>query len=480
MLELFDALKQLYRYAHVADFLTGKMPQNYLLLLLLLLGIVLSVQGSESMFMKENKEKSAVFLSPNFVLGAGSVGNKWYYNIDFPRGHIAIKEFNAEVVDEFGNPVPLHETYLHHWVVIRYHAPKDTETPEENDPNKLSFKKNIIVRNSGICNNLGQYFGLGSETRRTETYVPDPYGIEVGNPAEIPDGYEERWLVNVHAIDTRGVEDRLGCTECKCDLYNVTIDEYGRRLKPGYTGGLYCCYDETQCRIRQGFNSIKRSLYLRYTVKWVDWEDSIVPVKIYIFDVTDTGNRGNNSGTACKVEYEIERCGSPGVDRNSVCADNKKTSVVMPNGGYVIYGAAHQHSGGIGSALYGEDGRLICASIPVYGDGKEPGNEAGYIVGMSTCYPQPGSVKISDGETLLLESNYSSTRTHTGVMGLFYILVVDQLPTRSSSMPIHMLHKLKSFNYTWVLVFLGVSAAVAVVVGYVRKKDEKEGGYQQL
>ncbi|MCL7041722.1 hypothetical protein MKW94_002310 [Papaver nudicaule] len=178
--------------------------------------------------------------------------------------------------------------------------------------------------------------------------------------------------------------------------------------------------------------------------------------------------------------HEIERCGSPGVDRNSVCADNKKTSVVMLNGGYVIYGAAHQHSGGIGSALYGEDGRLICASIPVYGDGKEAGNEAGYIVGMSTCYLQPGSIKISDGETLVLESNYSSTRIHTRVMGLFYILVVDQLPATSSSMPIHMLHSLKSFNYTWVLVFMGVAAAVLVVVGYVRRKDEKEGRYQQL
>ncbi|KAL3019923.1 hypothetical protein AAZX31_05G116900 [Glycine max] len=44
------------------------------------------------------------------------------------------------------------------------------------------------------------------------------------------------------------------------------------------------------------------------------------------------------------------------------------------------------------------------------------------------CYPQPGSVKIIDGETLTLESNYSSSREHTGVMGLFYLLVAEQLP----------------------------------------------------
>ena len=61
----------------------------------------------------------------------------------------------------------------------------------------------------------------------------------------------------------------------------------------------------------------------------------------------------------------------------------------------------------------------------------EAGNEAGYIVGMSTCYPQPGSVKISDGETLILESNYSSTQKHTGVMGLFYIWVAEPSSNRS-------------------------------------------------
>lgn len=82
-----------------------------------------------------------------------------------------------------------------------------------------------------------------------------------------------------------------------------------------------------------------------------------------------------------------------------------------------------------------QDGKAICSSIPAYGDGIEAGNEAGYIVGMSTCYPQPGSVKITDGETLILESNYSSTRGHTGVMGLFYILVADQVPE-----PEHLLH----------------------------------------
>jgi len=75
-----------------------------------------------------------------------------------------------------------------------------------------------------------------------------------------------------------------------------------------------------------------------------------------------------------------------------------------------------------------QDGRVICTSEPIYGTGKDVGDEAGYIVGMSTCYPEPGSIQITAGENLLLESNYNSTQKHTGVMGLFYILVADRTP----------------------------------------------------
>ena len=162
----------------------------------------------------------------------------------------------------------------------------------------LNHSDFILVRNSGTCQRdiLAQYYGLGSETRRTATDIPDPFEIIVGNPAKIPEGYEEKWLVNIHAIDTRGVVDKMGCTECKCELYNVTNDEYGELLlRPDYKGGLLCCYDQTQCRLREGFVGQKRNLYLRCTVKWVNWDKFIVPVKIYILDVTDTSKISHDS-----------------------------------------------------------------------------------------------------------------------------------------------------------------------------------------
>ncbi|TYG90937.1 hypothetical protein ES288_A12G223000v1 [Gossypium darwinii] len=455
---------------------------------LILVGILvtLSLPYSHAFWGNENKIQTAVFVSPKFVLGPGSVENRFYYNVDFPKGHIAVKSFDAEVIDEAGNPIPLHETYLHHWVVIRYYVRKGVEISEFDNPRKFNESDYISGRNSGICQNLGQFFGLGSETRKTSTHVPNPYGIEVGNPAEIPSGFEEQWMLNVHAIDTRGAEDKLGCTECRCDLYNITVDEYGRPLRPDYKGGLLCCYDHTQCKVKHGFKAVRRTLYLRYTVKWVDMDRSVLPVKIYIFDITDSWKRSRSSTGIiaeheCKVEYDIESCDATGMGDDG-CIDTRRISLDMPFGGYLIYGVAHQHSGGTGSALYREDGQLMCSSLPTYGEGEEPGNEAGYIVGMTTCYPKPGTVEISKGETLILESNYSRIRHHTGVMGLFYILVADKLPK-----PMQALHtvvqtqdSIMVVTILWAAVALiGVVAVMAVAVHY-RLKREGEDGYEAI
>ncbi|XP_039035675.1 uncharacterized protein LOC120172227 [Hibiscus syriacus] len=81
----------------------------------------------------------------------------------------------------------------------------------------------------------------------------------------------------------------MGCTECQCDLYNVMRDEIGQPLSPNYKGGLLCCYYGTRRRRKEGFNGIKRTLYLRYTVKWIDMDSSIMPVKVYILDVQICG-----------------------------------------------------------------------------------------------------------------------------------------------------------------------------------------------
>ncbi|XP_009360277.2 uncharacterized protein LOC103950768 [Pyrus x bretschneideri] len=396
--------------------------------LLAVLVLALSTPCSQAYLKhKKFKTKTDVYLSPKFVLEPGLSSNKYFYNIQFPKGHIGIKSFNAEVVDAEGRSTPLNETYLHHWVVLRYYARKSYVEPKQQSPFQLSESDVIWVENSGVCQSgsLGQYYGLGSETRKTATHVPGRYAIEVGDGKGLPDGFEERWMVNVHAIDTRGVEDNLGCTECRCDLYNVSRDPSGQPLPAGYTGGLLCCTDGAKCRLKQGFDGEKINHYLRYTVKWVDWSEFLLPAKIYIFDATDIMNSSAPAASKhnCQVEYDVAKsCNATGV-----CLDNKWAKITMPTGGYVIYGVAHQHKGALGSTLYGQDGRVLCSSTPMYGNGTKAGNEAGYIVGMTTCYPWPGSVKIKNAESLTLVSSYNSTQMHSGVMGLFYILVAETL-----------------------------------------------------
>ncbi|KAL6517877.1 hypothetical protein OROMI_033578 [Orobanche minor] len=127
-------------------------------------------------------------------------------------------------------------------------------------------------------------------------------------------------------------------------------------------------------------------------------------------------------------------------------------------------------------------GRVICSSNPTYGKGYEPGNEAGYVVGMSTCYPSPGSVKISAGETLTLVSNYSNAQSHTGVMGLFYILVADSLGKQKSASlyaPAGALEIIMTSKFVWPISLFGV-ALIAIVL-FVLKGGRGSGeGYEAM
>ncbi|XP_045812054.1 uncharacterized protein LOC123906229 [Trifolium pratense] len=371
--------------------------------------------------------QSATYLSEKFEVGPGEVVSKTMFDIEFPIGHIGVKSFDVDIVDEQGNSVPLHETYFHHYFAIKYIINK---THDFNDLTK-PFGGAIFRRNDGTCNDaiLPHYWGFGSESRGTSTKIPDPFAIELGNPANIPEGWEEKWLFSIMVIDTRGTENRKSCTECRCDqfnlpqnFYNVSTEIHGKPLTPEYKGGIFCCKDNFQCKLIKGFEAPRRKLALRYKVTWVDWDQHQIPLRFYILDSTDR-IRTNGSETIhdCLAEYTIPENNSG--DRFHV----QKSSIPMKKGGYLIYGTAHMHTGVVNATLYGQDGRTLCTSTPRYGTGKEAGNEEGYLVEMSVCYPTPGSIKINDGETLTVESRYKNEFI-TGAMGHIYIYLADQLP----------------------------------------------------
>lgn len=244
----------------------------------------------------QNPIKSATYLSEKFELGPGQVLAKSIQDIEFPRGHIGVKSFDVDLVDEQGNSVPLYETYIHHWFAIRYHINMDKNMSHDLKDHSKPFAHPEYIRNDGTCNTyiLPHYWGLGSESRGTSSKLPDPFAVELGNPANIKEGWEEKWLFSIMVLDTRGTEDRKSCSECRCDqfnlpenFYNVTTDIHGNPLSPEYEGGIFCCQNFFQCKLRNGFQAPCRKLALRYTITWVDWDLHQIPVRFYILDSTD-------------------------------------------------------------------------------------------------------------------------------------------------------------------------------------------------
>ncbi|XP_024531121.1 uncharacterized protein LOC112340484 [Selaginella moellendorffii] len=449
-----------------------------LLVLVVLIALLRSSSPAESKdCSRSSRIQKKTYKSPAFALGPGEVQDR-NYELEFPKGHLGVKNFQGEVVDELGNPVPLSDVYLHHWVVFSLYV-KSSERKElvrggfHHGQDRLGSPSAIIAGNDGICqhNVLSQFWGLGSETRHTSYFVPGSYAIGVGNP---PEGYEELWVLNVHAIDTRGTYDPQGCLECRCSLYNVTTDASGQPLKQGYKGGLHCCYEGTKCAVKPGFQAPKKTLYMQYTIEWVEWDECVLPVRAYIFDITDSRKRDPiDRHVGCKIEYDVPACDP---SSNPDCIYQLENHLVIPKGGSIIYGVAHQHAGAMGMTMHGEDGRHLCSSIALYGNGSTPGNEAGYVVGMSTCFPEPGTVTVASGEKLHLSSSYSSAQEHTGVMALFYLILSDD-----DTVSLRQFKDVKN-RVNVMAVTLAIVAVLALVVGFSiwKKKREPHGGYSAL
>ncbi|KAJ4849559.1 hypothetical protein Tsubulata_043002 [Turnera subulata] len=410
---------------------------------MLSLATILVILASISPSSNGYQIKKGVFYTPRFEMTPGISVVKYYYNSDFPKGHVALKSFRAELVDDEGQILPYSDVYLHHSIVFRYYQSRNLTIPDLIESEVLPKVDGFTqVESSGPCNGVHRhYLGLGTEMRGTPTVVPDPYGIEVGDPAAIPAGHDERWIVVVHAIDLRDTSSKILCAECTRDLYNVTLDQFGKPLKPDYEGGISCCYANCQCQVKEDANMVARGVRLRYFLEWADWDSSLFhPVRVHMLDVTDqmkkfkTPNGQIQTVHDCKIEYTVEACNE--VNKEN-CVDVRKTITALPKGGHVVFAYAHIHEGGINSTLYGQDGRVICSASAIYGHGVEEG----YVVASTTCVPEPGSVTIGDGEYMVHETVYAAERRRTGAMSILYLLIADDLPKPKSFLrsPLEML-----------------------------------------
>ncbi|KAG0610670.1 hypothetical protein M758_7G083000 [Ceratodon purpureus] len=66
--------------------------------------------------------------SPSVKFRPGDVKNKLYL-IESPPGHFATVGFDADLVRENGNSVPLTDVYLHHWIMFKFAAPVGHAVP---------------------------------------------------------------------------------------------------------------------------------------------------------------------------------------------------------------------------------------------------------------------------------------------------------------------------------------------------------------
>lgn len=89
----------------------------------------------------------------------------------------------------------------------------------------------------------------------------------------------------------------------RCKLYgvDVTTFEYADEVGANYTGGLYCCEDGQRCAVSGPSLPPEKTYYLKYTIHYVDWNPTVVPLRTYIFDVTDNGKRGGKKPYGCRV-----------------------------------------------------------------------------------------------------------------------------------------------------------------------------------
>lgn len=151
-------------------------------------------------------------------------------------------------------------------------------------------------------------------------------------------------------------------------------------------------------------------------MEYVEWDSCVKPVQLFGLDITNHNGYDENL-----VEFTVDGCGD--ADPNSdECVDTRVAYLDAPGGGDVVHAISHLHAGALNATLWGEDGRLLCETSPIYGDGNEAGNEKGYVVGIRGCYGSPGTpnaLKIVKGEKLKYVVQSSKVNgPHTGLMGL--------------------------------------------------------------
>lgn len=338
--------------------------------------------------------------------------------MEMPTGDWWLRGIELEVVNASGASVPLSEVYLHHIAVYD------------------SANAGADVCGGASLDSRDSIWAVGAESRGTRTFFPDGAGYRVYT--------NSTWSANIHLIRSEGVQNVKRCIECS---------------GPGGGGSEAFCGDGTQCA---GLVLPPKDYFVQYDV-YYDRTAVNVPITYRTLDVA-----------ACQLEFNVPALcpwtfrslfdrpegslvGSgrffpfdfvldPEADLPNTCVATRSWSMTWPwDDALLVFGKGHLHIGSLDMSLYRRTTRdnnrttntashdeLLCKVVPKYGQvlnwplPETPGDEAGYVVGISNCddaFKRPPTVRR--GDVLTVRARYRAQPWYDGVMALFDIAAVD-------------------------------------------------------
>lgn len=407
---------------------------------------------------------------------------------------MAVRGWDVDMVrvhaDGTESPVKLNDHYLHHYVLYFGEASGLQRMFEaaERDPHTGHMLKGChAMKGAGLRRYQSQmedegqgYTGVsfgsaaGAEYRHNPQRFDAPYRLLLRKP--------EVWAPTLHIINTNnstrggGAGARVSpLLECPCtpqrkiDVANGTID--GRPADPPikcskafaatgnpschlstYEGGWRCCehgvfvIDTAKyCRLPNCADERADKIYMKYTFYYEDAQQGARQMEAAACCDVTSDTQGNEN-----IEYDVPAC--PAGTAPERCVHVAES--VQPLAYYrevpfrkpeksdlvdLVFAAPHLHYAGISLELFDyETNETLCEArrTPdnnggvIYGNGSAPGNEDGYLVGLTPCVWGGGKARRFRRDRLMrTRAVYNATRRHTGVMSLWLSQVSAVLNT---------------------------------------------------
>lgn len=365
------------------------------------------------------------------------------------------------VSDLTGWVVPANETGKHMYNVGTEEPAGDELTVQSaKDRRSLQMNMDMVMQSSGgsqedvykSADNLnytgGFGGGAGAEMRGLNSTAPPGYAYFISKP--------EQWTPLFHFINTRNPNGDDGVTnllECPCtpqrdiDVANGTVDgwvpfppfgtcnaEFEESGNPScnldtYVGGWRCCEDGIFLIDTNETNTDELpedTVFGTFTITYITGMDA-EETGLKPLDGAAAGDVTGSTLTNGNIEYDVPQCASGTAPEDCVY---EMTTVQRVSGSInatdddllaIPYMVAHLHYGGIDFSTYNDaTGELLCTSKAEYGNGTEPGNEAGYLVNMTPCYFEGEDIPVMKATDLVRHvARYNATEPHTGVMALW-------------------------------------------------------------